>query len=241
MTIDRTNLNDPISPYIRRPEGYKPTEWNEILKPPTFGEWLKAPKTEEVQGNSKPQELRKQYSNLLKKEYPKGANVPQSFYDKTFAVSKDLGMRKGKQVHCDPEDLFAIMYNESKFDPQSVSKSGKYAGLIQMDKGTYETVFKKPRKYTYEQYKGLSRDKQLGVAQDYLKYRIRTAGKGLDKYIDKNGKIDGGALYVLVWRPGDFETKSGAEIAKKVNIKRNTIKTINEKLKNANKNLDKKA
>jgi hypothetical protein len=213
-------------------------DWNNLMKD-AFNGWNNYQ-------NSKPKkhsatELRVAYNNLLKKEYPQSSEVSQEFFNNVFKISNQLAQRNGRTIHCDPEDLLAIMYNESKLDPNLVSSSGQYAGLIQMDKGTYDTIFKNNKKYTYEQYKKLPREKQIYLAQKYLQYRIEHAGKGLDKYIDKNGKIDGGALHLLIWRPGDYETKSAADIAKKVQIKRNSTNKVKQKINDINIHLNQKA
>ena len=184
-------------------------------------------------------ELCTKYNNLLKKEYPNGANVSQKFIDAAFNISGNIGTRKNKTIHCNVNDLLAIIYNESRFDAKLCSKDGKYAGIFQIDKTTYNSIFKN-YKCSYEQFKKLPREKQLLFAQDYLKYRIKTAGKGLDKYIDNNGNINGGALYALIWRPGDFETKSDSDISKNVKRKLAVITKVKNKL-NSEQSFDKKA
>ena len=232
MGTDKVNYNGHIFP----DKGYTPIDWSKA-KPfdfaSDFAQWRKA---NSKQDKAKPdfQILSAHYNNLLKKEYPEGANVPQSFYKKVYDISNDLGSRNGKVINCDMEDLLAIMFNESKFDSKLVSDNGKYAGLIQIDDTTYNSIFKNSS-CNYEQFKKLPRGKQLSFIQEYFSYRIKTAGKGFDKYIDdKNGKISGGALYTLVWRPGDFEKADDKKIAKNVRIKQNTINKINKNLEEIN-------
>lgn len=234
MSIDNINSNDKLFSVVT---GF--TDWS-MVKPYDFAQdfanWRKNRNSNKISQSVKPDLTyeRDKYINLLKKEYPKGTNISQKFFDKTFEISNNLGTRNNMVIHCNIDDLLAIMYNESKFDSKLVSKNGKFAGLIQIDKTTFNTIFKN-NKCNYEQFKRLSREKQLTFVQEYLKYRIETGGAQLDNYIDKNGKIEGGALFTLVWRPGDFQTKTLEEVAQKVRIKQNTIMKINAKLCKANK------
>lgn len=118
-------------------------------------------------------------------------NISKDFFDKIEAMAKRLNINA--------EDLAAIIYLESHFDPQVSSSSGKYHGLIQMDKKTFDNICKSSG-ITYEQYCKLSREKQLKYTEIYLKYRIKEAGL--------KGKVSGAQIYALIHRPADVNKKS---------------------------------
>lgn len=122
-----------------------------------------------------------------------------------------------KRLNCKPEDLAAIIYRESHFDPRA--KKGEYTGLIQMNKTAFDSI--PDRKCTYSQYCRLPREKQLKYAEKYLKMRIEE--KGL-----KGKKLTGGQLYTLVWRPNDINKP---QIVTQAQKKVNESKQIPTKLK----------
>ena len=117
--MDNINYNGPI----RADRNYVTTDWSKI-KPydfaSDFAQWRKANSKQDNKVKPDFQILSVQYNNLLKKDYPEGANVPKSFYEKVYDISSDLGIRNGKVIHCDMKDLLAIMFNESKFDSKLV-------------------------------------------------------------------------------------------------------------------------
>ena len=134
--------------------------------------------------------------------------------------------KAAKRLNCKPEDLAAIIYRESHFDPQIKSSTGKYAGLIQMDKTTFDNLPVK-NKCTYAQYCKLPREKQLKYAEAYIKYRKKE--KGLT-----GKKLSGGQIYTLIHRPKDVDRPSAVRIhqrrvdeAKKVPAK---MKKLNTKM-----------
>ena len=101
-----------------------------------------------------------------------------------------------KRLNCSPEDLAAIIYGESHFDPQIKNSTGKYTGLIQMDKRSFDSL-QVDNKCTYEEYCKLPREKQLKYVEAYLKYRIEE--KGLT-----GKKLSGGQVWTLIKRPASI-------------------------------------
>ena len=138
-------------------------------------------------------------------KYKPDPNISLQFFKEIEATAKRL--------NCKPEDLCAIIYGESHFDPQVKNSTGKYTGLIQMDKTSFDSL-RVENKCTYREYCKLSREKQLKYVEAYLKHRIEE--KGLE-----GKKLSGGQLWTLIKRP--------ANINNSVYI-RNQQKTV-EKLK----------
>ena len=98
-----------------------------------------------------------------------------------------------KRLNCNSEDLAAVIYAESHFDPQIKNSTGKYAGLIQMDKVSFDSL-KVDNKCTYREYCKLPREKQLKYVEAYLQLRIKE--KGLT-----GKKLSGGQLWTLIKHP----------------------------------------
>lgn len=135
-----------------------------------------------------------------------------------------------KRLKCKPEDLAAIIYRESHFDPKA--KNGQYLGLIQMDKTAFDSI--PDRKCTYSQYCKLPREKQLNYAEKYLQMRINE--KGL-----KGKNLTGGQLYTLIWRPADINKKSTVnEAQKRVNAAKQVPATMKKTKLAMGKNENKK-
>jgi hypothetical protein len=137
-------------------------------------------------------------------------NISQEFFDKLVDISKDLKLN--------PEDLAAVIYLESHFDPQI--KGGDYYGLIQMNKTTYEHIF--PKDIPFDKYKALPREKQLKYVEGYIKYRIKEKGF-------ENKEISGGLLRALIKRPKDVHNKVFIDKCQKVvdKIKQKPYKYLN--------------
>ncbi len=194
--------------------------------------WNSAKKTEKssksaIQKNVSPeaQKLHKEWQAVMEVESKVkqnrvkiDPNISVQFFDEITKAAKRL--------NCKPEDLAAIIYRESHFDPQIKSSTGKYAGLIQMDKVTFDSL-KVDNKCTYAQYCKLPREKQLKYVEAYLKFRIEE--KGLS-----GKRLSGGQIYTLIHRPKDVDKPSALRIhqrhvdeAKKVPAK---MKKINTKM-----------
>ncbi len=145
-------------------------------------------------------------------------NISVKFFDEIT--------KSAKRLNCNPEDLAAIIYRESHFDPQVKSGSGNYVGLIQMDKVSFDSLEVK-NKCTYAEYCKLPREKQLKYAEAYLKFRIDEKGLA-------GKKLSGGQIYTLIHRPKDINNPSTVRVhqrhvddAKKVPEK---MKKINTKM-----------
>lgn len=121
-------------------------------------------------------------------------NISESFFEELTNVAKRL--------NTNAEDLAAIIYRESHFDPQikSIAPAGKYRGLIQMDEKTFNSICKSSG-ITFKQYSNLPREKQLKYTEMYLKYRIEKAGL-------TGKKLSGAQIYALIHKPAKVNNKS---------------------------------
>lgn len=115
-------------------------------------------------------------------------NISKTFFNSVTDTAKRL--------NCNPDDLAAIMFIESHFDPKA--KKGNYTGLIQIDKMSFDSI--PDTKCSYSQYCKLPREKQLKYVEKYLKMRIDEQGL--------KGFLSGGQLYTLVRRPKAVHTRS---------------------------------
>lgn len=115
-------------------------------------------------------------------------NISKTFFNSVTDTAKRL--------NCNPDDLAAIMFLESHFDPKA--KKGIYTGLIQIDKMSFDSI--PDTKCSYSQYCRLPREKQLKYVEKYLKMRIDEQGL--------KGFLSGGQLYTLVRRPKAVHTRS---------------------------------
>ena len=126
------------------------------------------------------------------KNFKSDPNISLKFFNGVASTAKNL--------NCKSEDLAAVMFLESHFDPKA--KNGGATGLIQIDKESFDSI--PNRKCTYTQYCKLPREKQLQYAEKYLQMRIDE--KGL------TGKhLTGGQLYTLIRRPASITKKSDVE------------------------------
>ena len=163
----------------------------------------------------------KQEKNISKELHDSWTNVvhnlSQEFFDEITAMSKRL--------NCNPEDLAALMFNESRFNPKA--DGGKYHGLIQMDNTALKTVTayafktqgkncKLDKNITMEKYINLPREEQLKYAEAYLQFRIdekKLTGK----------KLSGGQLWTLIKSPARINNKN---FVKKIQTKIDNLKLI---------------
>ena len=112
--------------------------------------------------------------------------LSQEFFDELTDIAEE--------IKCNPEDLAAIIFRESRFDPKA-SGSGVY-GLIQMDQNALNNAIKygNLKKISMSAYKNLPREKQLKYAKAYIQFRIdekKLTGK----------KLNGGQVWTLIKRP----------------------------------------
>ena len=187
--------------------------------------WNQVPKNKQQQKTpartvcAETQKLHKDWQNVMKIESKVKQNrinidpdISLEFFDKIDKIAKRL--------NCRADDLAALIYRESHFDPQIKSSSGKYAGLIQMDKTTFSCLDVK-NKCSYEEYCRLPREKQLKYVEAYLKLRIEE--KGLT-----GKKLSGGQIYTLIRRPKNINNPASIRANQRLIDK---AKQIPEKMK----------
>lgn len=215
--------NEKINGISNKPVNIKFFDWKNPQKfetPFKMFNYRAETKKEEEKAPTPAENLFSKWNNVIQeaiKINPKTKPITQEFFDELFNMAKRL--------NCSAEDLAAIMYNESRFDPQAKNETGKYAGLIQMDKTTFNEIFKNS-KTTYAQYCKLSAVKQLKFAEGYIAYRIKErklSGK----------KLSGAQVYALIHRPADVNKQS------ELNNRNKVLKAVNNTLRQHNK-IDKK-
>lgn len=123
--------------------------------------------------------------------------LSQEFFDELTAVSERL--------NCNPEDLAAIIFKESRFDP--AAKGAGVYGLIQMDAAALKTAINhanknghKLKNVTITEYYNMPREQQIKYSEAYIQFRIdekKLTGK----------KLSGGQLWTLIKRPSNINNK----------------------------------
>lgn len=119
-------------------------------------------------------------------------------------------IKSAKDINCSPEDLTAILYIESKFDP--AAKKGDYRGLLQMNKTALalakDYIKENPKKFknvdttvSFNNFSKQSREIQLPYAKAYLLKMKETYVK------PQNKSLSGGELYALILHPAHFDKK----------------------------------
>lgn len=110
-----------------------------------------------------------------------------------------------EKVKCSPEDLTALLYKESQFQPHV--KNGNFGGLGQMNKNSLHLSINHAKKdetakdginaqIMIEKFLALPREKQMPYVRNYI-----LAMKNI--YMRKhNKKLTGGELYGLFYTPG---------------------------------------
>ena len=165
---------------------------------------------ERVKEKNISQERHDSWSNVVPK-------LSQKFFNELTAMSKRL--------NCNPEDLAALMFRESRFDPKA--NGGNYYGLIQMDEASLNAAVqhdfktegencKLDKNITMEKYINLPREEQLKYAEAYLKFRID------EKHLTGK-KLSGGQLWTLIKRPASI---NNPKFVKKIQQKIDSIKEI---------------
>ena len=200
--------------------GAKQTTWSVPVETPTFMLY-------DRQNASKIDTEQKNYSKKVLKLHSGWARVMEEeaknhapFFEPDPNISKDFFNQIeiiAKNLNTSAEDLAAIIYLESHFDPKVNNPSGKYRGLIQIDKKTFDNICKSSD-ITYEQYCKLPREKQLKYTGIYLQYRIKEAGL--------KGKVSGAQIYALIHRPIDINKQS--ELQERQNKINNAKKIFNK-------------
>lgn len=115
---------------------------------------------------------------------PKAADLKNKLKDNMPELSDNFlnaVVELANKVHCSPENLLALMYQESGgWNPASANKDKKgkvqYGGLIQMNSDSLRMVSEKYSKelglkknITMSDYLKLSREKQLKYAEGYMR------------------------------------------------------------------------
>lgn len=112
-------------------------------------------------------------------------------------------LKTSEHVKCDPEDLTALLFKESRFDPKA--KSGSFHGLGQMNTKSLSLSIQHAQKdsaarhgvtpLSMADFVELPREKQMPYVRNYI-LAMRTA------YLKPEQKLDGGTLYGLFYTPG---------------------------------------
>ncbi len=98
-------------------------------------------------------------------------------------------IKTSEKVNCEAEDLTALLYKESKFEPDV--KNGSFAGLGQLGKD----AIKLSSEISMEKFLSLSRAEQMPYVRNYILTMKNT-------YMRKHkGKLTGGELYALFYTP----------------------------------------
>lgn len=123
--------------------------------------------------------------------------LSQEFFDELTAVSERL--------NCNPEDLAAIIFKESRFDP--AAKGAGVYGLIQMDSTALKTAIAhanknghKLKSVTISEYNKMPREQQIKYSEAYIQFRI-------DEKNLTGKKLSGGQLWTLIKRPSNIHNK----------------------------------
>lgn len=123
--------------------------------------------------------------------------LSQEFFDELTAVSERL--------NCNPEDLAAIIFKESRFDP--AAKGAGVYGLIQMDATALKTAIAHANKNGHKlksviisEYNKMPREQQIKYSEAYIQFRI-------DEKNLTGKKLSGGQLWTLIKRPSNIHNK----------------------------------
>lgn len=123
--------------------------------------------------------------------------------DKFTQEEKDSVVDAAKNIGCDPQDLLAIMNNESGLNPSKWNMAGSdNVGLIQFGGATAKDLGT-----TTQEISKMSFTQQMTYVEKFYKNAKRMAG------ISADAKVDGATLYALAFQPkyagGDVLAKKG--------------------------------
>lgn len=113
-----------------------------------------------------------------------------------------------KNIKCDAEDLAALLFKESRFDPKA--GKGSYKGIGQMNRRSLNASIEYALEKGYQdidpdmdmkKFKTLTREEQLPYVECYL-----LAMKKMAKFKDEEF-LDAGRLYGLVYTPSNAKKK----------------------------------
>lgn len=175
-----------------RPNSIKLPEFN--LKPPTFKPIFDFKKPIETPVESNKKSISQELHDNWTKVFPR---LSQEFFDELTAMAE--------RINCNPEDLAAIMFKESRFDP--AAKGAGVYGLIQMNPTALKEAIAHAHKNGHklkdikiEEYKKLPREKQIKYSEAYVQFRI-------DEKNLTGKKLSGGQLWTLIKRPASINNK----------------------------------
>ncbi len=107
-------------------------------------------------------------------------------------------------VKCNPEDLTALLFKESRFNPKA--RNGNFGGIGQMNKTSLklsiqqadinENAKKGIRPIILDKFLSLPREEQIPYVRNYILAMKKTYIKDMDK------PLSGGELYGLFYTPG---------------------------------------
>lgn len=149
-------------------------------------------------------------------------NVRNGLSEKFFENIEDMS----KRLKCSPEDLSAVIYGESRFDPTIIG-DGKYKGLAQMTGASLKNSIKYAetndnghpplnKKMSIDHFVKLSREEQLPYVEAYLNMIKDDCGL-------KGKKLSGAQLWTFVLSPKNIDNKA---FLKNVEAKLDSIKRI---------------
>lgn len=175
-----------------RPDSIKLPELKFEL--PKFNPIFNFKKTAEPIEPKKEKNISKELHDSWTKVLPR---LSQEFFDELTAVSERL--------NCNPEDLAAIIFKESRFDP--AAKGAGVYGLIQMDATALKTAIAhanknghKLKSVTISEYNKMPREQQIKYSEAYIQFRI-------DEKNLTGKKLSGGQLWTLIKRPSNIHNK----------------------------------
>lgn len=119
--------------------------------------------------------------------------------DKFISQIEDMA----KKLKCDPLDVAALLFKESRFDPSQ--SHGSFRGIGQMNRNSLKAAIKYIEKHpqeaegidpdmTIEEFVKLSREEQMPYVKNYTLAMKNT-------YLGKDKKITGADLYALFYTP----------------------------------------
>lgn len=120
--------------------------------------------------------------------------------DKFISQIEDMA----KKLKCDPIDVAALLFKESKFNPKA--GNGSFKGIGQMNLNSLKASIKYAVKHpeeaegidpnmTMAKFVRLSREEQMPYVKNYTLFMKET-------YLGKNKEMSGGDLYALFYTPG---------------------------------------
>lgn len=175
-----------------KPNPIKLPELN--LKPPTFKPIFDFKKPIDTILETDKKSISQELHDSWTKVFPR---LSQEFFDELTAMAE--------RINCNPEDIAAIMFKESRFDP-SARGAGVY-GLIQMDSNALKEAIAhankndhKLKNITISEYQKLPREQQIKYSEAYIQFRID------EKHLTGK-KLSGGQLWTLIKRPASINNK----------------------------------